>query len=538
MSVYLFLGLGFIRSAAPTYDEPVHLASGYTGLRTGRFLNAMDPPPLAEMWSAAALLPFEPHVFTQHPDWLKARVYHYGDLFLYHNRLPAEEMLYKARAFGLCTLGLALALALAGWAWRLAGLEAAAASLLCMSLCPAILSNFAIVGTDGASAALFFAACALAAEGARREEAKAASFPWWLAAGAAAGLALASKFNMILLPPLLFGLGALDALAAKPRRPPPASLWALVLAAAALLCLAYSFRLGLWWDGLTATLRRLDDGRSSFFLGRHSTTGSWAYFPVALALKTPLPLLALAVAGLAASREHGRRAWWFLAPPAVYLAAALTAKVQIGYRHVLPIVPFLLLWAGLGAARLGRAGLAGRAGVAALGAWLAWGVFAVHPHQLAFFNELAGGPAGGYRYLVDSNLDWGQALKPLGAELSRLGGPPVYLSYFGTADPEAYGIRYQGIGMIDNLERVGSVSDPAASGRVLLAISATNLQSTYYKEKDAFSWLGTRKPLSVIGHAIFLYDLTRDADARRRIADFLPPEFRRSLLALPKVAAK
>ena len=37
----------------------------------------------------------------------------------------------------------------------------------------------------------------------------------------------------------------------------------------------------------------------------------------------------------------------------------------------------------------------------------------VHPNYLAYFNEAAGGPAQGWRWLVDSNVDWGQELPGL-----------------------------------------------------------------------------------------------------------------------------
>lgn len=531
VSGYLWLGLGFIRSAAATYDEPVHLASGYAGLKTGRFINALDHPTFAELWSALGVRHLEPHLFLQHPDWLGGRVYNYGNLFLYKNRVPPERLLNAARTFTLASLGLLLAASLGAWAWSLAGPAAAAASVAGMALCPALLSNLSLIGTDGASAVLFFAACSLAAEAARREDERAGAFGWWCATGAFVGLALASKFNMIVLPPLLFLLAAAGPLSAKPRRGPPAGLWAMAATAAVTVALVYRFRIGLWWDGLAATLQRLDDGRSSFFFDRHTTSGFWAYFPVALAIKTPLATLALAAAGLAAlAKTAWRRSMWAWAPPALYLAAALTSKVQIGYRHVLPVVPFLVLWAGVGAASLIGRGLAGRAALAVLGGWLASAVWRVHPHQLAYFNELVGGPAKGYRCLVDSNLDWGQALKQLGAELRRLGDPPVYLCYFGTADPEGYGIRYMPLGMIDNLSRPGNDPDPAASGRVLFAISATNYQATYYKDKDVFAWLREKTPIAVLGHAIFLYDFTSDADARRRLAVFLQPASRGSLV--------
>ncbi len=32
----------------------------------------------------------------------------------------------------------------------------------------------------------------------------------------------------------------------------------------------------------------------------------------------------------------------------------------------------------------------------------------IYPHSMSCFNELAGGPQNGDKYLLDSNLDWGQ----------------------------------------------------------------------------------------------------------------------------------
>ena len=107
-----------------------------------------------------------------------------------------------------------------------------------------------------------------------------------------------------------------------------------------------------------------------------------------------------------------------LAPGAAYFLLACFAKTQIGYRHILPVYPFLIVAGACGAAVLCRT----RWGSAlCLGGslWLVASVGAAYPHYLAYFNEAAGGPAGGWRWLVDSNLDWGQDLKGLAAEVRR-----------------------------------------------------------------------------------------------------------------------
>jgi hypothetical protein len=35
---------------------------------------------------------------------------------------------------------------------------------------------------------------------------------------------------------------------------------------------------------------------------------------------------------------------------------------------------------------------------------------AVYPHSISYFNEIASGPRNGGKYLLDSNINWGQDL--------------------------------------------------------------------------------------------------------------------------------
>ncbi|MFI5347346.1 MAG: glycosyltransferase family 39 protein [Elusimicrobiota bacterium] len=514
-----FLGLGLVRDSSPTYDEPVHLAAGYMDLVHGRYrLNAMDHPPLGEMWAALPLLFLHPDRFQSHPAWIDAAVYHYGDLFLYHNRVPSAALLGAARAWTLFTLTLLVAAALIPWARRLEGEPAAWGAAAALGFCVPWLSNAALITTDAPSAALFFAACALLATAPRTRAS-------WLLAGAAAGGALAAKFNMILLPPLAgFALIA-EARADKSRRPRPSDVALAAAAAALVLAAAYRFVfVELYFRGLTATLSRLSEGRPSYLLGEHSTAGWWWYFPAAVLVKTPLPLLLLGGFGaFAALRRRRAEAAWILIPPVGYFLAALTSKTQIGYRHILPVYPFLCLWAGLGAAALWRRGAAGRAALAAAGLWLGTSVAANQPRPLAYFNEIVRGR--GDAWLADSNVDWGQDLPALARELAARGNPPVVLSYFGSGDPEAYGIHYVPLLTVANVERTGNAA-LSPGGPLFLAISETNRVGTYYQDHALFDWLRTRVPVAVPGGTISLYDLTADAEGRARIAALLAALYR------------
>ena len=113
-------------------------------------------------------------------------------------------------------------------------------------------------------------------------------------------------------------------------------------------------------------------------------------------------------------------------PPLAFWALAVAGSFNIGYRHLLPSLPFLYIlaaWslsailAGRGHAPAPRSGIPGtlvpRSLVVLSLLWLAFETVSIAPHYLAYFNQIAGGPGNGYRVLVDSNLDWGQDLPAL-----------------------------------------------------------------------------------------------------------------------------
>ncbi|MCM2266801.1 MAG: hypothetical protein NDI60_03400 [Elusimicrobiales bacterium] len=540
---HLLAGLSFIRSAAPTYDETVHLSSGYSYLATGRYvMNIMDHPPLSEMLSALPLLALGPQAFTGHPYFAGRMPYHYGDLFLYQNSVSPERLLNTARRFTFLVWTALLAWFIWLFASRLESPAAAWLALAVFALMPVFISNDALITTDAAAAVFYFGAFVLAwtftalkpVEVAGRGGKKQAWLDGWALAvraalaGLVAGLALASKFSMFIVPPLVAAFWIGDNL-----RWPRLKLSGLLGYIALYFCVClltvlvvYKFDIGLYFDGLSETLSRLDKGRSSFAMGRYTLEGVWWYFPAALALKTPLLVLLGALAGVWLAVKNFRKDYlWLLLPPAVYFAVSLTAKVQIGYRHIMPVMPFLAVLAGLALARLleVRKGAWAAAGLLAL---TAASVLRAQPFYLAYFNELAGGPAGGYKYFVDSNLDWGQDLPGVARYLGGRGDPPVILSYFGVARPESYKIDYVPLGIVSNVELEGKGAEVCAMKETLLAVSATNLQGTYYPDKQTFAWLKERKPVFTAGYSIFIYDLSKDRQGLEKLAELFDREGR------------
>jgi hypothetical protein len=181
---------------------------------------------------------------------------------------------------------------------------------------------------------------------------------------------------------------------------------------------------------------------------------------------------------------------------------AMAGNLNIGLRHVFPVLPFVDVAVGVGLAQVWNNRRL-RLVVILLGVGLATETLAAYPDLISFFNVFSGGERGGIRLLGDSNLDWGQDL-PLLAEWQR-GHPdvPLYLDYFGTCNPAAYGIRYINV-------PGGYVYGPAP-GRAELpgvaAVSATKLQGLFGIDPRydfARRFVG-RKPVEVLGGTIYLY---------------------------------
>jgi len=194
----------------------------------------------------------------------------------------------------------------------------------------------------------------------------------------------------------------------------------------------------------------------AFLNGRTSATGWWYYFPLAFLMKTPLPTLALLLLTAwlgfrqliaSADQRHASqrsqtlgRSWPFLTLIVLYFIIACRSNLNVGYRHLLPILaPLFALMGGLELASRSI-----RIFSWLLVAWLAVENVAARPHYLSYFNELSGGRNQGYRRLSDSNVDWGQDLPAFARWVAacRAAGVQarVYFLYFGEDSPSRFGL--------------------------------------------------------------------------------------------------
>jgi hypothetical protein len=213
---------------------------------------------------------------------------------------------------------------------------------------------------------------------------------------------------------------------------------------------------------------------------------------------------------------------------ALYWYSSMRSPLNIGVRHILPTFPFVFvlvagfisLWLKIKAApnstgmlktigqffkKLGSAAVKYFI-VGVLIAWQVVSVVSIYPSFLAYFNELIGGPANGYKIVTDSNLDWGQDLKRLAQWVDKNNIDRIYVDYFGGATSSYYlgnkFLPWWGTRLPKDLNITGGY----------LAVSATFLQGGRGKPVPGFTdrtgyydWLNNFQPLTTIGYSIFVY---------------------------------
>jgi hypothetical protein len=266
-------------------------------------------------------------------------------------------------------------------------------------------------------------------------------------------------------------------------------------------------------EGVDMVLNVGKEKEPSFFLfGELSSEGWWYYHLAAFVVKTPLPLLAffaLALVAWALGRSRGSREYCIVLPVLILFGSnSLFNSLQIGARHVLPALPLLIVLASpwVADALAGFTHGGGRrvtaSVTAALLAWLVIGTGAVAPRYLQYFNEAAGGPEGGHRSLVDSNIDWGQDLIRLREYMEREGVAEVDLAYFGRVDPRVYGIRFVPLERTSRAEHA-VVSATFLMGRPYFWFLGGKMR---WVPAETYAWLRERKPIARVG-SMFVFDL-------------------------------
>ncbi len=533
----LLLGVFFAQAVenlvaqSPVVDEPSHIARAMAYWRVGDLRLQLGHPPLIHALAGLPLLlePTAPDVSTL-AGWQAP--FDRGTLnrhALYDAERATNRIVFLSR-WPVLMLALLMGALMFRWAGERWGVQAAMAALFLFALDPNLLAHAALITTDLGGTLFILLAVYAFDRWARRP-----SLKWLALAGVAFGLALAAKFTAVILVPVLSLLAIVAGWRAGKLRLALLALASILVIGAVVVWGLYRFEIGpfkpltfdvpapKFWEGLLRVKERDDEGRMGFLLGQLSPRGWWYYFPVAFGVKTPLPTLLLLGAGgisglesivraalSTTARKHMRGSWWtaltLLLLPALYFAASMKSSQNIGYRYILPVLPFLLIQVSALAAHT-RLWRPARNVIAALcGAWLVIGAARIYPFHLEYFNEAAGGPGNGYRILADSNLDWGQNVKRLKAWLDASDIGEVRLAMYTGNVPEKYGLRA--------LPLPGPYEWPDAQGfhrfepePDIYVLSSSLLQGLRLQNRDTFDWFRRQVPLARVGYSLFVYQV-------------------------------
>lgn len=528
----LLAATGMLRKSA-TFDEAALLASGARYLRTGEnAFNAENPPLAKAIYALPTLLLADKGVpplpeSTRYAYDMMVQV-DYGNQFLYEQRHPGTVLF-------VCRLMCVALGCLLGWvvftvASRVWGKGVGIGLLWVFALSPNLLAHSRLLTLDIASSLAIFGTALLLLRWLDRGG-------WgdavWF--GLALGGALLTKFTAVLLLPLtLVQVTAYVCWqrdwAVLPKR--VAQLVAGGLVAILFINTMYGFsgfgsslRSQTYRSTMVQGLQSLpvvgdlpvpmpvpyirgfdivaNNNRPGFpniFLGRLYPRGEswWYYYLVVLALKVPIPLLLAIGFGMGTlvrqRKDWGRIAVLAIPPVFMFVNFSFVAYRQLGLRYILPLWPFFLLAVGsAGYALRDRWRFSAvRITCVALAVWYAVGTFVTHPDYLSYFNEAAGGPGRGWRYLAVSNIDWGQDLPALARWQREAGNPSMFVLYYGSAPPAAYGVHAQ-----------EWATEPLPD---YLAVSVTN----YYLWRDVplVRFLrDNRQPVARAGHSIHIFRL-------------------------------
>jgi hypothetical protein len=403
-----------------TMDEPIHLGSGMEWLHRGTYDWEQSHPPLARVLSAigasfagARLLPADGSVPEAEKIWGHDQQY--------------DRMLAASRAGVLPVFWLACLIVYL-WTRRIAGDAAALAAVLVFTTIPPVLAHAGLITTDMTATAFTSAGAFVSLLWAERPSRGRTAL-----LGVVLGLGVLGKFSVPIYLPAIWFFWLVW------RRPPLDAIRTRIVPALAALAIGcfviwagYRFDVQglvpapMFWKGLGLIVKHNTDGHASYIIGQRHQLGVWYYFPITLLVKTPLALLILTALALWVRPKQ-------IALPVLYaaaiLAVAMSAHINIGVRHVMPIYVGISIIAGIVVTNL----LATRARplVVALLAWqIVSGVLA-QPDLISYTNEITRGRPE--EWVAESDLDWGQDMHRVADFLHSTGAQEVSFTPYNTS---------------------------------------------------------------------------------------------------------
>jgi 4-amino-4-deoxy-L-arabinose transferase-like glycosyltransferase len=497
-----------ISSKSATFDEVQYFGIGKYLIKNSKWdiMGAILHPPLAYYLNAIPMLfveedkkIWEYDVKNRDLTFLGSIDYYRGQEILSSNANAGDRLLIASR-----TMTLLLAILLGIYVYRFSamyfGVCGGLISLFFFSFCPNMLAYSGISVPDMPLTVftlitVYYLVRALTEDIQR----------YTIYAGIFLGLALLSKFSAMLLLPIELILTLITMYLMKRNLLP--RLMLIFSVGAFILVAGYQFDITPMLQGYKYRLMQKGYGQGVFLLGEYSNQGWWYFYPLTVLLKTSLPVLVLfptACIILAKKwRENVSKLVYLLIPIFAFMLFFSFSGYSVGLRYVLPIYPFIFV--ALGAITINLPKRKYLYSIAA-GFYLISTMY-VAPNYLAYFNEAIKGAGNGYKYLVDSNLDWGQDLKGLKKYMDVNGIHKISLSYFGADTPARYGINYDWLPS-HYLYNPEPEKPYEIKPDQLVAVSVTNLQGVYLDNINQYKWLLQYEPVAKIGYSIYVYDLS------------------------------
>jgi len=569
MGALMFFSL---KDTALTYDELAHIPAGYSYLKLKDYRINPEHPPLAKDLAALPLQFMNLHWPKDNPAfsdiknnewWIQ---YDTGTQFIWHSDNDPFAIILAAR-LPMIALTILLGLVIFIFARRYFGNKVALLSLFFYAFCPNFLAHGRLVTTDiGATFGIVLATMLFL------QMFRAPNLGNIIWAGLGLGIAFCFKFSTVLLIPFL-GFLAICYAWKKDKSAISVFRYIFYCLAAGLIAvfliiiplyhiqsyneplakLVYDANtllegpqmslyrnialqilnipvlrpLGIYLIGFFKAGHRTIFGNTTFFMGQINNTAWWQYFPVVYAIKTPLAIFVFAALGLWAwAKRAGEKKLlnrlkanfemtslilWIL----IYWAVSVFGNLNIGIRHLLPAIPFMMILIAQGTIyfwkhfspqnRVGKT-------LAVLIFWVLIAWYAIqplraYPDYISYFNELVGSMENGRNFVVDSNVDWGQDFYKLNRYVQENGIRNIKMHFLGGSDPQYFfGAGYTKIDRYSGPQK-GWIAISATYYKNGTAIPLPEIKK--YNPDDAlyYSWLRNVKPAAIIGRSIYLFKI-------------------------------
>ena len=514
LGIVFFLPFFGAQNFSPATDEIAHLPAGYSYWKTGQTVLNIEHPPLVKLMAAFPLLFMDLKFDPNDPDLIGPirNEWSFGSNFLFSN--DVDRLLLWGR-LPVMLMSVLLGLYIYKWASELFNYQAGIWSLFLYAFMPVMITNAQFVTTDLPIASFSFIAFyylwKFVTTGLKK---------YLACSGLFLGLALSSKFSAVVFLPLIAVFifiyawrSCQNSLALKIRR---FVILAALATVPAFAVIYFSYLMptdsGFYLKGFKSVYANWNPGYYFYLNGVFSQNGWWYYFLEAFLIKTPIPALIAFAASILFYKRIKIDGWGkaLIFSPMLFFAFVTSVKAHnISIRYILPVYPFLIVWAG-GLVKIFnfQFSIFNKFSIAnlkifmplILSVWYVFSAISIYPDYMAYFNEFVGGSKNGYKYLDDSNVEWGQDLKRLGEY--QISNPDIRVIYsWRNSSPEYYGVK--NLLMADDS---GWWREPKGRYAVNTFLLIRMRLLSKQRSDPALNWLALYEPIGRIGQSFFIYE--------------------------------